>query len=222
MLLITLFIVLAIAVEGDRKIVHVSKLITDNSLSNGEGDNTCCVHGNCSCNINSLDIALASLTSNVLINITTDVKLSSLIKVSNIENIAITGYNNPSVNCADIGGLHFAFCHNLMFNGITLGGYGITLNYYTGPGLNLSYLSNIMIHFQHSVGPVVIVLLMSKNVTINSCRFSNNEGACIHEMNQNVYFIGKILLANNKARDDTGEIYIRNHSTVIFNKKGYS
>ena len=218
MMLITLVIILAIAVEGDQRIVHVSELITDNILSNGEGDNTCCVYGNCSCN--SLDIALASLTSNVLINITTDVMLSSLIKVSDLENVSIIGYNNPIVNCRNNGRMHFTFFHDFTFKGITLSGCGSRLNYvhYTKP-LYLSYSYNIMIQnclFQHLMGPVVV--LLSKNVTISSCRFSNNKDVCLHVMNQNIYFIGKILFANNTAEYDIGIIYISNHSTVILKK----
>ena len=89
MLLIALAIILAAVVEGDHRTVCVSGLI--NVLPNGEGDPdsnfTCCVYGNCSCY--SLDIALASLTSNVLINITTDVTLSLHIKVLNLINIWI-------------------------------------------------------------------------------------------------------------------------------------
>ena len=66
-LVITLAI-LVIYVDANQRIVHVSKLTGD------EGNGRCCVYGNCSCN--SLDHALANLTSNVLITITTDVTLS--------------------------------------------------------------------------------------------------------------------------------------------------
>ena len=52
---------------------------------------------------NSLDHALANLTSNVLINITTDVTLSSLVRVSNLENVSLIGHNNPTVNCTVFG-----------------------------------------------------------------------------------------------------------------------
>ena len=220
MLLIASVAILAlIAVEGDQRIVHVTEQITDNILSSNEDDNDfiCCVYGNCSCN--SLDIALASLTSNVLINIKTDVMLFSLIKVSDIVNVSIIGYNNPSVNCIDIGGMHFTYSHNLIFKGITLSGCGVRLNYLIEPGLHLSYSSNIIIQncvFQYSIGPAV-VLLISKNVTVSSCSLFNNEVACIHVINQIVYFTGKILFTNNKVGHNDG-IYISNHSTVIFNE----
>ena len=64
---------------GNKRIVHISE------LASGEDDNMCCLYGNCSCS--SLDHALANLTSNVVINITTDAMLSLLIRVSDIENI---------------------------------------------------------------------------------------------------------------------------------------
>ena len=73
-------------VEGNQRIVHVNESISDEEdfFTGGEDDNSriCCVYGNCSCN--SLDHALATLTSNVLINITTDVTLSSLINALNL------------------------------------------------------------------------------------------------------------------------------------------
>ena len=52
--------------------------------------NSCCVYGNCSCQ--SLYNALTNLTSNVLINITADVELSSIIQRVNLANVTITGY----------------------------------------------------------------------------------------------------------------------------------
>ena len=88
-------------VHGNQRIVHVSESITDTEdfLTSGDGDSylMCCLYGNCSCN--SLDHALANLTSNVLINITTDVMLSLLISALNLENVSIIGHNNPTVNC---------------------------------------------------------------------------------------------------------------------------
>ena len=80
------------------------------------------VYGNCTCN--SLDHALANLTSNVLINITTDVTLSSLIKRSDLDNISIFGHNNPTVIFRNGGGIHFTFCHNCVIQGITWDGCG--------------------------------------------------------------------------------------------------
>ena len=55
----------------------------DDFFSSGSSDGgglKCCIYENCSCN--SLNDALDNLTSNVLINITTDVTLSFIATVS--------------------------------------------------------------------------------------------------------------------------------------------
>ena len=121
-----LLLVVAYYVDGNQRIIHVSELVSDNkdSVTSDEGDNSliCCVYGNCSCS--SLDHALANLTSNVLINITTDVTLSSLVRVSDLENVSIIGHNNPTVNCRSVGGIHFTFCNNCIIQGITWDGCG--------------------------------------------------------------------------------------------------
>ena len=92
-------------VDGNQRIVHVSKLLNDNNdfSTNGEGYSNpfCCLYGRCSCN--SLYHALANLTSNVTINITADVILLSVVTASDLENISIIGYNNPTVNCKNLG-----------------------------------------------------------------------------------------------------------------------
>ena len=109
----------------------------EDSGTSGEDDNclTCCVYGNCSCS--SLDHALANLTSNVLINITTDVTLSSLVTVSDLENVSIIGHNNPTVNCISAGGIHFTCCNNCIIQGITWDGCGTeNISNDTEPGLN--------------------------------------------------------------------------------------
>ena len=54
--------------EGNQRIINVTELFSDKDFfTNGEDDNShvCCVYGNCTCN--SLDHALANLTSNVVI-----------------------------------------------------------------------------------------------------------------------------------------------------------
>ena len=214
-IIIMLGIILALPVEGNQRIVQVSEYISDDILPNGEDDNnfTCCVYGNCSCN--SLDHALANLTSNVLINITTDVTLSSLIKVSSLANVSIIGHNIPTVNCRNIGGMYFAFCHNCIFQGITWDGCGN----HNESGLKLTYSSNITILncvFQYSIGQVV-ALSMSKDANIAHCNFVNNKGVCIYVINQYLHFNGKILFQNNTAKSGPG-VQIHDHSTVIFNE----
>ena len=179
-------------VDGNQRIVHVSEFISDDedSISSGEDDNSliCCVYGNCSCS--SLDHALAHLTSNVLINITTDVTLSrSLVRVSDHENVSIIGHNNPTVRCRIFGGINFTFCSNCIFQGITWDGCGTE----SGAGLMLANSYNIAISncsFQHSKGPAVLLSEMSGDVNINHCNFVHNNhykghGAAIHYSSSN-------------------------------------
>ena len=81
--------------DGNQRIIYVSELISDDEdfFASGEDGNSqiCCVYGNCSCS--SLNQALANLTSNVLINITTDVTLSSLVTVLDIVNVTVIGHS---------------------------------------------------------------------------------------------------------------------------------
>ena len=180
--------------HNNQRVVHVNELSSGNYTftgHSGENGSMCCVYGNCTCN--SLDHALANLTSNVLINITTDMTLSSLIKLSDLENVSVIGHNNPSnnptVNCKTVGGVHFTSCHNCIIQGITWNECGTEdINNYTEPGLALSYSTNIIINnclFQYSKGPAVLLSAVSGNVNISNCSFTHNSqyrghGAAIH------------------------------------------
>ena len=168
-------------VDGNQRIVHVSELFSDDEdfntyIYSGEDDDSpiCCVYGNCSCS--SLDHALANLTSNVLINIITDVTLSSLVTVSDLENVSIIGQNNPTVNCRNAGGIHFTYCHNCVIRSITWDGCGTGDNDIE-PGLKFSYSSNVTIQscfFRHSVRQAIVLSNMLGDVNINDCTFVNN------------------------------------------------
>ena len=204
---VMLAMILAVVIQyvnGNQKIIHVSELISEKgffpSIEN-DNSNICCVYGNCSCN--SLDHALANLTSNFLINITSDVTLSSLIEVSDIANVSIIGHNNPTVNCRNIGGIHFAFCNNCIIQGVTWNSCGtkITDNH-TEPGLMLSYSFIVTIQncsFQHSVGQAVVLSKVSGDININDCKFVNNSyygghGGAIYYLSNNT---GNSLTINN-------------------------
>ena len=191
---IKLVIILTIViqyVDGYKRIVQVSGPFNDDKdfFTSGDGDFfICCVYGNCSCN--SLDYALTHLTSNVLINITTDVTLSSLATVSDLENISVIGHNNPTVNCRKVGRIHFNFHHNCIIKGIIWNGCGTKVE----PGLKLSYSSYITIQncsFRHSVGQAVVLSKVTGDVSINHCQFEYNNhyrghGAAVHYSSSNV------------------------------------
>ena len=183
-------------VQDREKFIHEEDILSRSkhgTFASGSPENSfglsCCVYGNCSCN--SLD-ALDNFTNNVLINITTDLMLSSLIKVSYLENVSIIGHNIPTVKCRNIGGIHFNFCHNCNIQGILWEGCGTYTN--VEPILKLSYSSNISIHkctFQHSTGQAVVLSELSGDVNINHCQFIYNShhrghGVAIHYSSNNV------------------------------------
>ena len=198
--IIPLVILVAVLVQyasGNQRIVHVSELISDDEdffASEDDNSHICCVYGNCSCN--SLNHALTNLTSNVLIKITTDVTLSSLVKVSDIENVTIIGHNNPTVNCKDFGKIHLNFCNNCIIQGITWDGrFGsVDIDDHTEPVLKLSNSSNITIDncsFQYSKRQAVVLSEVSGDVNIDHCNFVHNNhyrghGAAIHYSSSNV------------------------------------
>ena len=175
MLLSRILLVMILAVEyidGNQKIIHVS----DNATGDDNNSEMCCVHGNCSCN--SLDQALANLTSNVLINITSDMTLLSLVSVSHLENTTIIGHSNPIVNCRSVGGIHLTFCRNCIIQGIVWNGYGIkNTDDNTEPMLKLNKSSNVTIQsctFQNLLGQVIVLSEVSGEVNIKDCNFVNN------------------------------------------------
>ena len=164
------------------------------SRSGSTFENSYCIYGNCSCQ--SLYSALVNLTGNVLINITTDVQLSSIIQKINLANIIITGYNNPTVNCNNSGGLHFISCSNCTIKGITwlrCGGRNTSDDENAYSVLQLTNSSNITIQncsFQHSMGQAVVLSGVLGDVNINYCSFLcskqyEGHGTAIHYSSNN-------------------------------------
>ena len=208
-------------VDGNQRVVHVNEMLNDDedyltSASDGDDNHICCLHGNCSCN--SLDLALAYLTSNVMINITTDVTLSSIIEASDLERVSIIGHNNPTVNCKVTGVINFAFCHNCIIQGITWNGCGTE----TKPALKLSNSLNITAKncsFKHSRGQALVLSDVSGDVDINHCNFVHNNhyrghGAAVHYSLSNVtnthllFMISNCNFTYNKGRGSV--VYIEN------------
>ena len=144
-----------------------------------KSENFCCTYTNINCSYSSLYNALANLTSNVLINITTDVKLLSIVTLYDLANVTIIGHNNPTINCDNSGGVHFMNCSRCVIDGIAWEGCGARNN--TGnndPALKFFNSSNIVIKncsLQHSIGQAVVISGVSKNVSIAYCNFASNE-----------------------------------------------
>ena len=195
MLTITVAITLAIIViqyvDGNQGVGHVNELFSDDKGFNTsiEGDNglECgCNFDNHSCD--SLDDKFANLYNNIVINITSDAVLSSISEITNLKNVLIIGYNNPTVRCRN-GGIHFTSCHNCIIEGIIWDQCGTR----TKPVLKLTNSSNVTVKncsFQYSKGQVILLSRLSGTVNIDRCNFVHNNqysghGSVIHYLSSN-------------------------------------
>ena len=108
-------------IAGYERVIVINEPHTDENdfnVRSGPTDNgnSCCVYGNCSCH--SFYHALANLTGNTLINKTTDVELSSIISLTGLDSILLTGHDNPTIYCNNYGGLNLMSCTNFTVEGI--------------------------------------------------------------------------------------------------------
>ena len=95
------------------------------------------INGNC---FNSFEYIMKKLTSDHILNITCNVELSTVIELTNLTNITITGHNNPTIDCNNNGGLHFTSCNGIKFEGIIWKQNGSPLN--DSLLLNFTFLLN--------------------------------------------------------------------------------
>ena len=188
----------------------------------------CYIFGNCSCP--SLCTALANLTSNTLINVTTDMTLSSVITFADLTNITIIGHNNPTVKCNNSGGLHFASCHNCIIQGIIWDGCGANIikenANVSHPVLQLINSSNITIKncsFQSSIGQAIVLSQMTGDVGISHCNFLCNyhykgHGSAIHYSSNGVStnFLTFMIVSSNFTHNKGAK------SVVYFNRSSRS
>ena len=134
------------------------------------------------CHCNKLEDLLVGLKS---VNIKGTVTLSTVVKLENLNNISIIGYNNTIVICVNGGGLYLASCSNLIIEGITWIGCGNDI-FETVIGLEFSNVTIQKCTFHYSFGKAISLYgTRSNNVSINYCNFVNNNrykehGAAIH------------------------------------------
>ena len=133
-----------------------------------------CIQEQCFCK--TIDHALAYLTNNTSIKITTDVVLSSVVLLRSLQNISIVGQNNPTINCDGAsGGIHLVSCHNCTIDGINWDGCGNKSH--SSPTLKIEKCSSIEIKnctFKHSMGQAIVFSEMSGDANIHHCKFMNN------------------------------------------------
>ena len=164
MLFVTLFFILFQYVTG------TEKDFSENGMKNDSSPDAFSSYSD-----RSFHYELATLTSNGVVTITNNVMLLSVIQLVGLENISITGHDNPTVNCDNAGGIHFDNCHNCTVIGITWEKCGTKSD--SKPALRLYNSSDIIIQncsFQHSVARAVALSEMSGKVIINSCKFLFN------------------------------------------------
>ena len=212
-------------IEGLQRVIVISELqdgdVGDTTAVSNQSDifsNLCCVHVNCSCM--SLYTALVSLTSNVLINITTNVKLlGSIISLDGLDNISIVGHNNPTIHCNNNGGILLTSCYNCTIEGITWERCGaITDNENDYPALQFYNSSSVNIKkcSFNSTGQALVLSALSGDVHINYCNFLystqyGGHGAAIHYSPNNLYQLGlNVIIINCKFfyNEATSVVYL--------------
>ena len=200
---------------GAHGMIKSNDNISTSRVTDSNNSVHCCVSENCSCHsfINLLD----NFTSDGTIYITLNMVLPSVVQLMHLKNIAIIGYNNPTVQFGYSGGLQFVHCYNLTIEGIKWNGCGAKSNASTTPGIGL-YVhnsSNIIFQnctFQNSFGQSVVLSEVLGNVNINNCKFThnnyyNNHGTAIHySSNNNAKLVFCKFTHNN---------YYNNHGTAI-------
>ena len=145
------------------------------SLNPDESIACCEGHGNSICS--TFSNALDSLTSGTMItiNVTKELELSSIKLLKNLQSVAITGHNNPTVVCKNGGRLKFSSCHDCRVEGITWVGCG-TSGLHDQPAILFYNSSNVTVQncsFMQSGGPAVVLSEISGCANINHCKFKN-------------------------------------------------
>ena len=155
---------------------HVySKVITINT-TDGSDNTTCCVDGECVCT--SLSTALLYMTSNTVINITSEsVTLEDNIKMGSgdLNNITITG-NGATIMCNNSGGVYCESCDNVVIEGITWDRCGDP-NGTNIAGVTFNITSNISLlycTFQYSQIRAVSLQGLTGVLTVNHTNFTSN------------------------------------------------
>ena len=158
------------------------------------------------------------MSSNVLIMLSIDVTLSSIVILKDVKNFTIVGHRNPNIYCENTGGLHFISCHECRIGGINWNRCGaVDENDKNLPGLKFENSSNITIRncsFQQSVGKAVALSQVSGNMIINQCSFLKNanhfdHGAALHFSSKTIkYFPLKLVIANCNFTNHSGQMSI--------------
>ena len=194
--------------KGRREVISCTIMVAEHAGQNEHVSSNssceCCIYNiSCTC---SLYCALqkANGSSNVIINITTDVTLSSSVQLMNINNITIIGRNNPTVKLNNTGALYFTLSHNIRIHEIEWERCG-TNRLRSNPFLKMYNCSGINIinsSFKSFNAQSLVLNNVSGSVTIDHCDFMASDliydghGAAIHYSSMN----GENTLAINHCK----------------------
>jgi len=199
MILILLWISLITLITSQH--VH-SKVITINTAG-GSDNTTCCVNGECVCT--SLSTALLYITSNTVVDITSEsVTLEDNIKMGSgdLNNITITG-NGATIMCNNSGGVYCESCDNVVIEGITWDKCGDPDGTHTA-GVIFNITSNISLlncTFQYSQITAASLQGLTGTLTISHTNFTSNIKT------RETFDFGALVIMNSEALDDI-TIYI--------------
>ena len=191
-----------------------SKVIKINTTG-GSDNTTCCVDGECVCT--SLSTALLYMTSNTVINITSEsITLEGNIKMGSgdLNNITITG-NGATIFCNNNGSLHCEYCSDVIIDGITWDRCGDP-NGTNIAGVVFNITRNTSLQncvFQHSSIPVICLLEASRRVVLENCNFTSNNLQTIY------YHHSFILTPLSIASDGANDLNISISNCNIYNNR---
>ena len=164
---------------------------------------------------------LNSVSCNIIIDISTDIVLSSNVLFNNVNNITIIGQGSPTVNCSDIQLVKFVSCNNVTIEGVNWKRCGSVNN----PGMEFHNTSNIAIQncsFHHSTDKTVLLPKILGNVSINNCQFTHNKyhkghGAAIYYTSSHNQSTQLVITNCNFTMNGPTEsvVYIDNSNNIV-------
>jgi len=167
---------------------------SDRNVTNGSGskiydsERPCCTIGDCV--YYSLSDAFNKATSNDIINVTSNIVLSSIATLQGTENITISGHTNSTIaQCDDIGAVKFVGCNNITIKGINWERCGSNVKS-TYPGIGFYNLSDVEFQnciLHNSTGQAVVLSNVSGIIFIKHCYFTHNnkyrgDGAVLNQL----------------------------------------
>ncbi|XP_065914541.1 probable outer membrane protein pmp20 [Dysidea avara] len=175
--IVSIFLLCVVFIKAEETINKTySQEIASGSGTEYDQVASCCVIGEVP--FHSIDSAIRNLTNNITIKITeSDVVLHTKVIVENLDNIAIIGHGNSTVNCIGIGAINFISCNNVTITGVDWERCGSS-NEPSYPGISFYKSSNIIIQscsFNSSTGQAVVFSEVSGNIHITNSVFTHNK-----------------------------------------------